>query len=85
MATRGKYRVIAIDRPGYIGETRTFTTRESAVAFAESFIATHDPRAKPAWAYGPGAYVLVERVSGYPRTEAAWDGINGAWQARKVG
>lgn len=84
---RDKYRVIAVDKPGYMGEMRSFPTKDEAMSYAESFMRTRKPTFAPAWVAGSdvSAYVLVEEIErgGYHYKVAGWRGVRGQWEPQK--
>lgn len=84
MPRGAKYRLIAVDRPGYMGAHETYAKKEEALEHAEAFVRTHAPRAPAHFvaSHDQRAYVLVEEFyrNGDHYTVAKWDDDRGVWK-----
>ncbi len=83
MARGAKYRLMAVDRPGYMGLHHTFSTKELALAAAEEFMRAYAPGPSASFTdQYQKAYVLVEETyrSGDHTTVAHWVGDYGKWK-----
>lgn len=84
MPRGAKYRLIAVDRPGYMGAQEVYPKKEEALGHAEVFVRTHAPRAPAHFvaSHDQRAYVLVEEFyrNGDHYTVAKWDDDHGVWK-----
>lgn len=83
MARGAKYRLIAVDRPGYMGVQEVYPKKEIALEHAEAFMRTHAPRWPASFAESSQrAYVLVEETyrSGDHYTVTKWYDDHGVWK-----
>jgi len=78
-----RFRVIAVDRPGYTGRTPMFDSPEEAMEYAGQFMRGNRPMSAAAWmSRDAKPYVLVEEShpTGDHYALAKWVGKNGAWE-----
>ena len=87
MARGAKYRLMAVDHPGYMGDQKTFagkTGKEDALKRAEEFVRANAPRIPASFADpNQRAYVLVEKIygNGDALPVARWeDDRRGGWK-----